>query len=134
MTGRCAAGRAPSAPSGGPERAGPVPSAEPREHPRPETAAQPDRHRVVGSAFDNAPIGIAVLTPPGIIIMCNAAMGALLGRSPSDLVGAPFFTLTHLDDIAARGVAASCCGATGAGSRVWSARSCVGTGPLCGLR
>jgi diguanylate cyclase (GGDEF)-like protein/PAS domain S-box-containing protein len=56
---------------------------------------------VVGSAFDNAAIGIAVLTPAGIVILCNAAMGALLGRSPSDLVGTPFFELTHLDDIAA---------------------------------
>ena len=56
---------------------------------------------MVGSAFDNAAIGIAVLTPAGIVILCNAAMGALLGRSPSDLVGAPFFELTHLDDIAA---------------------------------
>jgi diguanylate cyclase (GGDEF)-like protein/PAS domain S-box-containing protein len=52
---------------------------------------------VVGSAFDNAPIGIAVLTPPDIVVLCNAAMGALLGRSPSDLVGAPFFKFTHLD-------------------------------------
>jgi diguanylate cyclase (GGDEF)-like protein/PAS domain S-box-containing protein len=55
---------------------------------------------VVGSAFDHAPIGIAVLTPRGIVVLCNAAMGALLGRSPSDLVGAPFFTLAHLDDLA----------------------------------
>ena len=39
------------------------------------------------SAFDNAPIGIAVLTPQGVVTLCNAAMGRLLDRDPAELVG-----------------------------------------------
>ena len=32
------------------------------------------------SAFDNAPVGMAVLTPSGVVTACNAAMGRLLDR------------------------------------------------------
>ena len=51
------------------------------------------------SAFENAPNGIAVLTPTGVIIACNAAVGRLLDREPVDLVGDTFFTVTHPDDL-----------------------------------
>ena len=51
------------------------------------------------SAFDNAPSGIAVLTPTGSITACNTAMGRLLGRDPADLVGGTFFEVTHPDDL-----------------------------------
>ena len=51
------------------------------------------------SAFDNAPVGMAVLTPSGVITACNAAMGRLLDRAPADLVGGTFFDVTHVDDL-----------------------------------
>jgi len=51
------------------------------------------------SAFDNAPIGIAVLTPQGVVTLCNAAMGRLLDRDPAELVGRTFFDVTHPDDL-----------------------------------
>jgi diguanylate cyclase (GGDEF)-like protein/PAS domain S-box-containing protein len=51
------------------------------------------------SAFDNAPNGIAVLTPTGVITACNPAVGRLLGCEPADLVGDTFFAVTHPDDL-----------------------------------
>ena len=51
------------------------------------------------SAFENAPIGMAVLTPTGIITACNPAMERLLGRVVDDLVGTTFFDVTHPDDL-----------------------------------
>jgi diguanylate cyclase (GGDEF)-like protein/PAS domain S-box-containing protein len=53
----------------------------------------------LSSAFENAPIGMAVLTTTGVITACNAAMGRLLGRDATDLVGGTFFDVTHVDDI-----------------------------------
>ena len=51
------------------------------------------------SAFENAPIGMAVLTPAGVITACNAAMGRLLERDAADLIGGTFFDVTHIDDL-----------------------------------
>ena len=51
------------------------------------------------SAFDNAPVGMAVLTPSGVVTACNAAMGRLLDRPPAELVGGTFFDVTHADDL-----------------------------------
>jgi diguanylate cyclase (GGDEF)-like protein/PAS domain S-box-containing protein len=51
------------------------------------------------SAFDNAPIGMAVLTPAGVITACNDALGRLLGRPPGRLVGGTFFDVTHPEDL-----------------------------------
>ena len=71
----------------------------------PQVAAGPDRpEQPVGgpslrSAFDNAPIGMAVVTPLGVIISCNEALGALLGRTAGELVGGTFFDVTHPDDL-----------------------------------
>ncbi len=71
----------------------------------PQVAAGPDRpDQPVGgpslrSAFDNAPIGMAVVTPLGVIISCNEALGALLGRTAGELVGGTFFDVTHPDDL-----------------------------------
>ncbi len=53
------------------------------------------------SAFDNAPIGIAVATPLGVITSCNAAIGRLLGQAPEVLLGGTFFDVTHPDDLEA---------------------------------
>jgi diguanylate cyclase (GGDEF)-like protein/PAS domain S-box-containing protein len=51
------------------------------------------------SAFENAPIGMAVLTPLGVITACNAALGELLGRPPENLIGGTLFDVTHPDDL-----------------------------------
>ena len=64
--------------------------------PDPTAAGRPD----LLSAFENAPIGMAVLTPDGVITACNPAMGRLLERDAADLVGGTFFDVTHPDDLA----------------------------------
>ena len=51
------------------------------------------------SAFDNAPIGMAVVTPTGTITGCNPALGRLLGRAPAALVGGTFFDVTYEEDL-----------------------------------
>jgi len=53
------------------------------------------------SAFDHAPVGVAVATAHGRIIACNPAMGRLLDQEPHDLVGRTFFDVTHPDDVKA---------------------------------
>jgi diguanylate cyclase (GGDEF)-like protein/PAS domain S-box-containing protein len=55
--------------------------------------------RELRSAFDNAPIGMAVMSPVGVITACNAALCRLLGRAPERLVGGTFFDVTHQDDL-----------------------------------
>jgi diguanylate cyclase (GGDEF)-like protein/PAS domain S-box-containing protein len=59
------------------------------------------RDRDLRTAFDHAPIGIAVLTPDGVVIAGNPALGELLGRPPQDLVDTTFFDVTHPDDLPA---------------------------------
>jgi diguanylate cyclase (GGDEF)-like protein/PAS domain S-box-containing protein len=51
------------------------------------------------SAFDNAPIGMALVTPVGVITACNAALGRLLGRAPGELLGGTFFDVTDPEDL-----------------------------------
>ncbi|HEY0812516.1 MAG TPA: diguanylate cyclase [Pseudonocardia sp.] len=51
------------------------------------------------SAFDHAPTGMALLTPSGVVLTCNAALGDLLLRPPESLVGATLFEVTHPDDV-----------------------------------
>jgi diguanylate cyclase (GGDEF)-like protein/PAS domain S-box-containing protein len=53
------------------------------------------------SAFDNAPTGMAVLTPDGVLTACNRALGVLVGRPECSLVGRTLFELTHPDDLPA---------------------------------
>ena len=52
------------------------------------------------SAFDNAPSGMAVVTPDGVLTACNRALGVLVGRAECDLVGRRLFDVTHPDDLA----------------------------------
>ena len=68
------------------------------------------------SAFDNAPIGMAVVTPEGFVIGANAALGRLLGRPAASLVGRTFFDVTHPDDVAE--AHARCQGMQASGSSV----------------
>ena len=51
------------------------------------------------SVFDNAPSGIAVLSPAGVIIACNSALRTLLERDPAELIGRTLATVTHPDDL-----------------------------------
>jgi diguanylate cyclase (GGDEF)-like protein/PAS domain S-box-containing protein len=51
------------------------------------------------SAFDNAPIGMALVTPVGVITACNTALGRLLDRAPQELLGGTFFDVTHPEDL-----------------------------------
>jgi diguanylate cyclase (GGDEF)-like protein/PAS domain S-box-containing protein len=39
-----------------------------------------------------------VLTPAGVVITCNPALGELLGRTPASLKGTALFALAHPDD------------------------------------
>jgi diguanylate cyclase (GGDEF)-like protein/PAS domain S-box-containing protein len=59
------------------------------------------RDRDLRTAFDHAPIGIAVLTPDGVVIAANTALGELLDRHPDQLVGTTFFDVTHPEDLPA---------------------------------
>jgi diguanylate cyclase (GGDEF)-like protein/PAS domain S-box-containing protein len=52
----------------------------------------------IRSAFEYAPTGIAVLTPAGVVVTCNPALGELLGRSPASLEGTTLFAVAHPDD------------------------------------
>jgi diguanylate cyclase (GGDEF)-like protein/PAS domain S-box-containing protein len=56
---------------------------------------------VLGSAFDNAPVGIAVLASCGVVVLCNRALGAVLDRDPAAVVGTALSDLTHPDDLPA---------------------------------
>jgi diguanylate cyclase (GGDEF)-like protein/PAS domain S-box-containing protein len=55
----------------------------------------------IRSAFDYAPTGMAVLSPAGMVITCNPALGELLGRTPASLEGSMLVTVAHPDDRAA---------------------------------
>lgn len=68
------------------------------------------------SAFENAPIGMAVLTPLGVITACNAALGDLLGRPPEELIGGTLFDVTHPDDL--DGATYNCALMQAGGSRI----------------
>ena len=55
-------------------------------------------HERFRSAFENAPIGMAMADLKGRIIRANPAMGDIVGRLPEDLVGVSVHDLTHPDD------------------------------------
>src|SRR3954465_13350430 len=52
-----------------------------------------------GSAFANAPMGVALCTPDGAVTDANAALAALLGLQPADLLGRSLFALIHPEDV-----------------------------------
>ena len=54
--------------------------------------------RDLASAFENAPIGMAVLTEDGVVITCNQAMERLIDRSAAELIGTTFRDITHPED------------------------------------
>jgi diguanylate cyclase (GGDEF)-like protein/PAS domain S-box-containing protein len=61
---------------------------------------------VLLSAFEDAPIGMAVLRVDGTVLAANRALGGLLLQPPGGLVGQTLFEVTHPDDLA--GARASC--------------------------
>jgi len=67
--------------------------------PQPSSALSDVSHQDASSAFLNAPIGMAVVTPVGVITSCNNALTAMLGRTTDQLLGRTFFDVTHADDI-----------------------------------
>jgi len=50
------------------------------------------------SAFENAPIGMAIADVNGIIVRANPAYGKILGWPPEEMVGMSVHELTHPDD------------------------------------
>jgi diguanylate cyclase (GGDEF)-like protein/PAS domain S-box-containing protein len=53
------------------------------------------------SAFSNAPMGVALTTPDGVLVDANPALCALLGRSERDLYGRSVLDQLHPDVAAA---------------------------------
>jgi diguanylate cyclase (GGDEF)-like protein/PAS domain S-box-containing protein len=55
-------------------------------------------HERFRSAFENAPIGMAMIDLEGRIIRANPALGSIVGRPPAALAGTAAHDLTHPDD------------------------------------
>jgi diguanylate cyclase (GGDEF)-like protein/PAS domain S-box-containing protein len=50
------------------------------------------------SAFANAPMGILLTTPSGLVVDANPAFATMLGRSPDDLYGCSVLEFIHPED------------------------------------
>ncbi len=57
-----------------------------------------EAHERFRSAFENAPIGMAMTDLDGRVIRANPALGEIVGRSPADLRGVSIRDVTHPDD------------------------------------
>ncbi|WP_346620737.1 sensor domain-containing diguanylate cyclase [Blastococcus montanus] len=53
------------------------------------------------SAFANAPMGIALTTPAGLLVDVNPALSAMVGRAPEELYGRSVMELVHPDAVPA---------------------------------
>jgi PAS domain S-box-containing protein len=53
-------------------------------------------------AFENAPIGMALLSPEGRFLQVNRALCALLGRGEEEILGTTWRAVTHPDDRASQ--------------------------------
>jgi diguanylate cyclase (GGDEF)-like protein/PAS domain S-box-containing protein len=53
------------------------------------------------SAFTNAPMGVALTTPDGVLVDVNPAFVELVGCPVEDLVGRSLFDITHPEDVPA---------------------------------
>ncbi len=72
-----------------------------RDEPRPPTALGPGDF-TFEVAFDDAPIGIAIVDTDGVILCANEALAQLFGRSRQDLAGRAVHDFGHPDDRAIR--------------------------------
>ncbi len=57
-----------------------------------------EAHELFQSAFEDAPIGMALATTDGVILRPNRAYESIVGRPAADLVGRTIRELTHPDD------------------------------------
>ncbi len=57
-----------------------------------------EAHERFQSAFENAPIGMAMADLDGVILRANQAMGRILGREVAELLGQNSEAFTHPDD------------------------------------
>ena len=64
-----------------------------------EAEAQRRLARRATRAFDQTPVGIAILDADGIVVECNPAFLRLLGRSPKTVVGWELLKLVAADDV-----------------------------------
>lgn len=81
----------------------------------PATPSEP-ADRLWQSAFDDAPVGMALCSPTGVALRVNRALAELVGRHAASLVGNDFFSITHEADVAA--ARAACRGLQRDGGRV----------------
>lgn len=70
-------------------------------HLGPEVAMVDRRDEPWQSAFDHAPVGVAVCSLTGVALQVNQALAELVGRSVATLVGNDFFSVTYEADVAA---------------------------------
>lgn len=59
-----------------------------------------DSNRLLEEAFDNAPIGKALVAPDGRWLRTNTALTEILGYTQEELVRTDFQSITHPDDLA----------------------------------
>ncbi|MHA7276386.1 sensor domain-containing protein [Arthrobacter sp. Hz1] len=67
------------------------------EHKQTEAALQ-DLNHLFRSAFDDAPIGMAVTSPAGAFLQVNRALTELLGRNEAELLAMSVQEVTHPED------------------------------------
>jgi len=75
-----------------------APPDEPVAVPAPALGASGAPDLYFRSAFDNAPIGMAVLDTRGVVVRCNTALERLLGRPADQVLGGDLFGVTHVAD------------------------------------
>jgi len=63
------------------------------------TAVLQERERRFRGLFDSAPIGIALLSPVGVLLEYNTALHTMFGRTADQLCGMTFVDVTHPDDV-----------------------------------
>jgi diguanylate cyclase (GGDEF)-like protein/PAS domain S-box-containing protein len=51
------------------------------------------------SAFANAPMGVALCSPDGVVTDANSALATLLGTTPDGLLGRSLFGMIHAEDV-----------------------------------
>ncbi|MEO6497110.1 MAG: EAL domain-containing protein [Solirubrobacteraceae bacterium] len=60
-----------------------------------------DTEELLGSAFDNAPIGMSIVGPDGAWLRINDEYCRMLGYEREELLAGTFLDITHPDDVAA---------------------------------